>query len=66
MPQVFSMVVVFVLPLVSVRHSPNFIFPLPAKGRGWEGGRWGIQKIHVAFELIKVQELTNSSKKDKC
>ena len=63
MPQVFSMVVVFVLPIVSVRHSPTFIFPLPAWGRGWEVG---YTKIHVAFELIKVQELTNSSKKDKC
>ena len=33
---------------------------LPARGRG---GGWGIQKIHVAFDLIKVQELTDSRKK---
>ena len=65
MPQVFSMVVVFVLQLVSVRHSPNLILPLLARGRRWLG-RWVIHKIHVAFDLIKVQELTNSSKKDKC
>ena len=64
MPQVFLMVVVFVLPLVSVTHSQNLILPLPARERGW-GGMWVKQKIHLAFDLIKVQELTNSGKKDK-
>ena len=42
----------------------KFNFHLCLQGEG--GGGWGIKIIHVAFDLIKVQELTNSNKKNIC